>query len=39
LLACYDDPFSGDVMIEPTAFETQSRLFREEMKLPAAAPQ
>ncbi len=39
LLACYDDPFCGDVMISPTAFETQSRLFREEMKLSAPAPE
>lgn len=37
LLACYDDPFCGDVMISPTAFETQSRLFREELKLAAPA--
>jgi hypothetical protein len=28
LLACYDDPFSGDVMITPEAFETQLELFR-----------
>lgn len=27
LLVTYDDPFSGDVMVTPTAFETQLRLY------------
>jgi hypothetical protein len=31
LLASYDDPFSGDVMIQPTAFETQLELFKHEL--------
>lgn len=31
LLATYDDPFSGDVMVQPTAFETQAKLFRMEL--------
>ncbi|CAN5483422.1 hypothetical protein BH11CYA1_BH11CYA1_20410 [soil metagenome] len=30
LLATFDDPFSGDVMVLPTAFETQVKLFRQE---------
>ncbi len=30
LLASYDDPFSGDVMVTPSAFETQLRLFKLE---------
>lgn len=30
LLATFDDPFSGDVMVMPTAFETQVKLFRQE---------
>lgn len=30
LLASYDDPFSGDVMVTPTAFETQLELFKQE---------
>ncbi len=30
LLATYDDPFSGDVMVTPTAFETQLKLFQLE---------
>lgn len=30
LLATYDDPFSGDVMVTPTAFETQLRLYTTE---------
>lgn len=30
LLATYDDPFSGDVMVAPSAFETQLRLFTSE---------
>lgn len=28
LLVTYDDPFSGDVMITPSAFETQLRLYQ-----------
>ncbi len=31
LLACYDDPFSGDIMVQPTAFETQLKLFKLEL--------
>lgn len=31
LLACYDDPFSGDIMVQPTAFETQMKLFKLEL--------
>ncbi len=30
LLATYDDPFSGDVMVTPSAFETQLKLFKIE---------
>lgn len=30
LLATYDDPFSGDVMVTPSAFETQLKLFKLE---------
>ena len=30
LLACYDDPFSGDIMVQPSAFETQLKLFKLE---------
>lgn len=30
LLANYDDPFSGDVMVTPAAFETQIHLFKLE---------
>lgn len=30
LLATYDDPFSGDVKVTPTAFETQLELFKQE---------
>ncbi|MBC7999573.1 MAG: DUF4239 domain-containing protein [Leptolyngbya sp.] len=33
LLATYDDPFSGDVKVAPTAFETQIRLFKLENKV------
>ncbi|MBX9686986.1 MAG: DUF4239 domain-containing protein [Candidatus Obscuribacterales bacterium] len=32
LLFSYDDPFSGEVMINPTAFETQLQLFQLEME-------
>jgi hypothetical protein len=28
LLACYDDPFSGDVMVTPTAFEVDQKIFK-----------
>lgn len=31
LLATYDDPFSGDVTISPSAFETQLQLFEMEL--------
>lgn len=31
LLACYDDPFAGDIMVQPTAFETQLQLFKLEL--------
>ena len=31
LLATYDDPFSGDVTITPTAFQTQLQLFELEL--------
>lgn len=31
LLGTYDDPFSGDVTVQPTAFETQLELFKLEM--------
>ena len=30
LLASYDDPFSGDVMVTPSSFETQLKLFKQE---------
>ncbi|MFA7340074.1 MAG: DUF4239 domain-containing protein [Candidatus Obscuribacterales bacterium] len=30
LLACYDDPFSGDIMVQPSAFETQLKVFMQE---------
>jgi hypothetical protein len=30
LLASYDDPFSGDVMVHPTAFEEDLRIFQTE---------
>lgn len=30
LLVTYDDPFSGDVMVTPSAFETQLRLFERD---------
>jgi hypothetical protein len=36
LLASYDDPFSGDVMVAPTAFETDLQTFR--MEIDASAP-
>lgn len=32
LLATYDDPFSGDVKVGPSAFETQIRLFKLEQQ-------
>lgn len=32
LLACYDDPFSGDIMVQPSAFETQIKLFKIELE-------
>lgn len=38
LLACYDDPFSGDVMITPSAFETQLALFKMERDPDATVP-
>jgi len=28
LLACYDDPFSGDVMVTPVAFEVDQKIFK-----------
>ena len=31
LLVTYDDPFSGDVMVYPTAFETDLAVFREQL--------
>lgn len=31
LLASYDDPFSGDVMVTPGAFQTQIKIFKEEL--------
>lgn len=31
LLATYDNPFSGDVTITPTAFQTQLQLFELEL--------
>jgi len=31
LLACYDDPFSGDVMVQPSAFQTEVELFKMEL--------
>jgi len=35
LLATYDDPFSGDVKVTPSAFETQLNLFKLEHEMPA----
>jgi hypothetical protein len=32
LLSSYDDPFSGDVMVTPAAFETQVKLFKLELE-------
>ena len=32
LLASYDDPFSGDLMVSPISFESQGELFSLEMK-------
>jgi hypothetical protein len=34
LLASYDDPFSGDVMVHPSAFETDLRVFENEAAMP-----
>jgi len=34
LLASYDDPFSGDVMVHPSAFETDLRVFENEAAQP-----
>jgi hypothetical protein len=34
LLASYDDPFSGDVIVHPIAFETDIELFTADLKLP-----
>lgn len=31
LLASYDDPFSGDVKVSPTAFETDLKTFKQEL--------
>jgi hypothetical protein len=31
LLVAYDDPFTGDVMVYPTAFETDLAVFREQI--------
>ena len=31
LLACFDDPFSGDVMVEPTPFITDLETFKQEL--------
>lgn len=32
LLSSYDDPFSGDVMVTPSSFETQVKLFKLELE-------
>lgn len=31
LLACFDDPFSGDVMVLPTAFQVDQKIFKMAM--------
>jgi hypothetical protein len=31
LLACFDDPFSGDVMVAPAAFEVDQKIFKMAM--------
>lgn len=36
LLASYDDPFSGDIMVQPSAFETQVKLFKLELDPPSS---